>query len=126
MMRITHRTISVCRPDHYEVQGTSAFSRAPHSSFFGAMPVTDSSVYNLASALNGRRLGRMTPRSSMIFHPAPILLPGGWLRRFVKNSNAMTGDEQWPVSLSEISLISIPVSRSMKPAVCPSPRLRRR
>jgi hypothetical protein len=39
----------------------------------------DSSVYHLASALIGRRIGRMTPRSSMIFHRAHILLPGGWL-----------------------------------------------
>jgi hypothetical protein len=30
---------------------------------FGVRDVTDSSVYDLASALNGRCLGRMTPRS---------------------------------------------------------------
>jgi len=38
-------------------------SSAPHSPFFGAARVTDSSVYHLASALNGRGVGRMTPRS---------------------------------------------------------------
>jgi hypothetical protein len=38
-------------------------SSAFHSPFFGAARVTDSSVYHLASALNGRCVGRMTPRS---------------------------------------------------------------
>jgi hypothetical protein len=37
--------------------------RAFLSPLFGAERVTDSSVYHLASVLNGRRLGRMTPRS---------------------------------------------------------------
>jgi hypothetical protein len=55
-------------------------SIALYSPFFGAAGVTDSSVYHLASALNGRRVGRMTPRSSMILHRAPILLPGGSAR----------------------------------------------
>jgi len=32
-----------------------------HSPFFGVAGVMDSSVYDLASALNGRRVGRMTP-----------------------------------------------------------------
>jgi hypothetical protein len=51
-----------------------------HSPFFDAAHVMDSSVYNLASALNGRRVGRMTPRSSTILHLAPILLPGRCVR----------------------------------------------
>jgi hypothetical protein len=34
-----------------------------HLPLFDVRHVTDSSVYDLASALNGRRLGRMTPRS---------------------------------------------------------------
>jgi hypothetical protein len=37
--------------------------RGFHSPLFDVRHVTDSSVYDLASALNGRRLGRMTPRS---------------------------------------------------------------
>jgi hypothetical protein len=37
--------------------------RGFHWPLFGAARVMDSSVYDLASALNGRRLGRMTPRS---------------------------------------------------------------
>jgi hypothetical protein len=37
--------------------------RGFHWPFFGAARVMDSSVYHLASALNSRRLGRMTPRS---------------------------------------------------------------
>jgi hypothetical protein len=37
--------------------------RGFHSPLFGAARVMDSSVYDLASALNGRRVGRMTPRS---------------------------------------------------------------
>jgi hypothetical protein len=52
-------------------------SSAPHSPFFGAASVMDSSVYHLASALIGRCVGRMAPRSSMILHRAHILLPGG-------------------------------------------------
>jgi hypothetical protein len=55
------------------------------SPFFGAARVTDSSVYHLASALNGRGVGRMTPRSSVILPRAHILLPGGGLRRYVMN-----------------------------------------
>jgi hypothetical protein len=35
--------------------------RGLHSPFFGVAGVMDSSVYDLASALNGRRVGRMTP-----------------------------------------------------------------
>jgi hypothetical protein len=38
-------------------------SSASNPPFFGAARVMDSSVYNLASALIGRRVGRMTPRS---------------------------------------------------------------
>jgi hypothetical protein len=38
-------------------------SSALHSSFFGAAHVMDSSGYHLASALIGRGVGRMTPRS---------------------------------------------------------------
>jgi hypothetical protein len=37
--------------------------RGFHSPFFSTPSVMDSSVYDLASAPNGRRLGRMTPRS---------------------------------------------------------------
>jgi hypothetical protein len=37
--------------------------RGFHSPLFGAARVMDSSVYDLASALNGRHVGRMTPRS---------------------------------------------------------------
>jgi hypothetical protein len=37
--------------------------RGFHWPLFGAARVMDSSAYNLASALNGRGLGRMTPRS---------------------------------------------------------------
>jgi hypothetical protein len=89
--RTARWTKSIGGSDCYEVLVNEL--HPPHSSFFSAMPATDSSAYNLAWALNGRRLGRMTPRSSMIFHHAPILLPGGWLRRFVRKSNAMTGEE---------------------------------
>jgi hypothetical protein len=52
-------------------------SSALYSPFLGAARVTDSSVYHLASALIGRCVGRMAPRSSTILHRAPILLPGG-------------------------------------------------
>jgi hypothetical protein len=38
-------------------------SSASNSPFFCAARVMDSSVYHLASALIGRRVGRMTPRS---------------------------------------------------------------
>jgi hypothetical protein len=38
-------------------------SSVSSSPFFGAAGVMDSSVYHLASALIGRRVGRMTPRS---------------------------------------------------------------
>jgi hypothetical protein len=60
-------------------------SSALHSPFFGAARDTDSSVYHLASALNGRCVGRMTPRSSVILHVAHILLAGGGLRPYVMN-----------------------------------------
>jgi hypothetical protein len=60
-------------------------SSAFHSPFFGAAGDTDSSVYHLASALNGRCVGRMTPRSSVILHVAHILLAGGGLRPYVMN-----------------------------------------
>ncbi|NOJ42557.1 hypothetical protein [Bradyrhizobium australiense] len=53
-----------------------ALSRAPYWPFFSNARVTDSSVYHLASALNGRGIGRMTPRTSLILHRAHILLPG--------------------------------------------------
>jgi hypothetical protein len=71
----------------------SLLSRALHSPFFGAASVTDSSVYHLASALNGRRVGRMTPRSSLILHGAPILLPGGGVPRTLHEFQWVTGDE---------------------------------
>ncbi|MEH2500896.1 hypothetical protein V1294_007375 [Bradyrhizobium sp. AZCC 1678] len=58
-------------------------SNASNSPFFGAARVMDSSVYNLASALIGRCVGRMTPRSSVILHRAHILLSGGGLRPYV-------------------------------------------
>jgi hypothetical protein len=74
-----------------ETQIKPAISLVPSASnspLFGAARVMDSSVYDLASALNSRRVGRMTPRSSMILHLAPILLPGGCVRALVKNSTA--------------------------------------
>jgi len=53
-----HRKIALCAPR--KMTGKRAAT------------VTNSSVYNLASAFNRRRLGRMTPRSSKILRPVQI------------------------------------------------------
>jgi hypothetical protein len=73
--------------------GDIPLSNASNSPFFGAARVMDSSVYHLASALNGRRVGRMTPRSSLILHGAPIRLPGGCVRPHVMNSRDNRGEK---------------------------------